>query len=131
MIAMRELEQNPNLKGLPKEIRERVLQQTILEFKKQLKGIVGTEISESLYEKSLSDAIYSILSSKIVHLPENYRTSGTIVLMIIGFLIIRSLIVPFGWLSNVLGFLVFKLLLASGFAEIATEDVKREIIVLR
>ena len=130
-LALKELTQTPNLKGLPKDVQERILSQSVSEFKKQLEELTGTKISENYYEKRLDDFIYAILSTRIIELPSNYQSSAVVILLVIGFLIIRSLIVPFGWLVNFLGFLIFKLLIASGFAEMATEDVKREIIVLR
>lgn len=129
-MALKQAQEIPNFTGATKEVQEKVIGQSVLELKNQLPGLKNLNLPESFFEKRIDDFIYSVLILYLHQLPSNEQTAVNFLLFISGFFIIRSIVVPFGWLVSFLGYLIFKFLIAVGFASIASETTQKETIVL-
>ncbi|OGM89356.1 hypothetical protein A3J77_02265 [Candidatus Wolfebacteria bacterium RBG_13_41_7] len=127
-IAMREIENNPQLKLLPDSIKEELLGKAVQEVKNQATGLAGTQLN---FQNKLSDTIYDFLAVKFYSLPENILNSTPILIAIFIFLVIISLVWPIRLAAAFISFLLYETLLALGFGAIILEGRSKENIILK
>jgi hypothetical protein len=129
-MASRQLQGIPNLSGVPKEIKDKIINQSVLDLRNQLPGLKGLNLPDNFFDKRIDDFIYGVLVFHFNQLSSSYQTAIIFLLLAAGFFIIRSIFVLFGWAINFLGYLIFEFLIAIGFASIATETTQKETVVL-
>jgi len=127
-IAMREIENNPQLKVLPDSIKEGLTGKAAQEVKNQTAGMAGTELN---FQSKLSDTIYDFLAVKFYSLPENILNSTPIIVAIFIFLTIISFVWPIRLIVAFVSFLLYETLLALGFGAIIFEGRSKENVILK
>ncbi|TRZ64034.1 MAG: hypothetical protein D4Q79_02445 [Spirochaetia bacterium] len=127
-IAMREIENNPQLKVLPDSIKEELAGKAVQEVKNQTAGLAGIQLN---FQGKLSDTIYDFLAVKFYSLPENILNSTPILVAIFIFLTIISLVWPIRLIAAFISFLLYETLLALGFGAIIFEGRSKENVILK
>lgn len=127
-IAMREIENNPQLKILPDSIKEELAGKTVQEVENQTAGLAGTQLN---FQSKLSDTIYDFLAVKFYSLPESILNSTPVLVAIFIFLTIISLVWPIRLIVALISFLLYETLLALGFGVIIFEGRSKENVVLK
>jgi hypothetical protein len=82
-------------------------------------------------DASMSDAVYQGLRGYIERLPAEMQAWGGILAALLVFAALKGLAFLFYWLIEGFTFIIFKLLLVTNFAHIATEMRAREFIILK
>ncbi len=127
-IAVREIENNPQLKLLPDSIKEELLGKAVQEVKNQTASMAGTQLN---FQSKLSDTIYDFLAIKFYSLPENILNSTPILVAIFIFLTIISFVWPIRLIAAFVSLLLYETLLALGFGAIIFEGRSKENVVLK
>ncbi|MFA5098752.1 MAG: hypothetical protein WC461_00845 [Candidatus Paceibacterota bacterium] len=127
-IAVKEIENNPQLKNLPDSIKEELIGQAVQQVKNQTAGAVGTELS---FKSKLSDTMYDFLAVKFYSLPQNILNSTPILVAAFIFLAIISFAWPIRLLVAFIAFLIYEIFLALGFGTIIFEGRSKESVVLK
>lgn len=127
-IAMREIENNPQLKLLPASIKEELLGKAVQEVKIQTTGMAGTQLN---FQGKLSDTMYDFLAVKFYSLPESILNSTPVLVAVFIFLTIISLVWPIRLTVTFVSFLLYETLLALGFGAIILEGRSKENVILK
>ncbi len=127
-IAVREIENNPQLKLLPDSIKEELLGKAVQEVKNQTASMAGTQLN---FQSKLSDTIYDFLAIKFYSLPENILNSTPILVAIFIFLTIISFVWPIRLIVAFVSLLLYETLLALGFGAIIFEGRSKENVILK
>lgn len=118
-----------DLSLLTPEERKLATEDIVEEAKKQAEGVLGSLRGD----ETVRDAVWRIGKSRFEKLLENVSNLGTFIgiaagLLVFGFL--KSLAFLGTWLVELLAFLVYKFLIAVGFAKIETKPVNQETILI-
>jgi len=127
-IAMRKIENNPQLKILPDSIKEELAGKAVQEVKNQTAGIAGTDLN---FQGKLSDTMYDFLAVKFYSLPESILNSTPIIVAIFIFLAIISFVWPIRLIAAFVSFLLYETFLALGFGVIIFEGRSKENVILK
>ncbi len=127
-IAVREIENNPQLKLLPNSVKEELLGRAIQEVKSQTMGIAGTQLN---FQGKLSDTMYDFLAVKFYSLPESILNSTPILVAVFIFLVIISFVWPIRLIAAGFSFLLYETFLALGFGAIIYEGRSKENVILK
>lgn len=127
-LAEKQISESPQTQFLPKSVKAQLTAQSVKELENKFSSILGAPIDPKL---KISETIYETLKNKFLNLPENMRyfvllAAGTII-----FLTVESFALPFRLLISFIGFIIYEILLAAGFATIVLEGKNREIIILK
>ncbi|MDP2703949.1 MAG: hypothetical protein Q8P01_01880 [bacterium] len=114
---------------LTPEERKLAMEGIVEEIKKQAEGAIGPLRGDEV----VRDAVWRIGKSRLEKLLENVSNLGTFIgiaagLLVFGFL--KSFAFLSMWLVELLAFLVYKFLIATGFAKIETKPVNQESITI-
>jgi hypothetical protein len=96
------------------------------EMRGSLEKFTGTLAPET----RMTDAIYQGLKGYVGKLPGMMQMWGGIIVALIVFVVLRGFAFLFNWVVGGVAFLLFKALLVTNFAHIATEMRSREFVVL-
>lgn len=107
-------------------VRERIFNETFNGFKERLEKVVGTIEGD----EPLSESLYFVFERYLDGLPETTRLIFAVVFTFVVFLLIKGIVSLFHWLIESLAFLIFKILIISGFAYISLENRSREFVAL-
>ena len=127
-MALREIENNSQLKSLPASIKEELVGKAVQEVKKQTSGLTGSNLN---FQTKLSDTMYDFLAVKFYSLPENILNSTPIFVAIFIFLTIISFIWPIRMIVAFVSFILYEVFLALGFGAIIFEGRSKENVILK
>lgn len=118
-----ELKDNPEYVGL---IEQQVKE--VLESKR-------SDLAESLEieiegNSRLTDIIYEAINEKMPNFVASVKDYIPIVLILFGFSVIKALTVPLKFIIVILGWALFRALLAVNFLKVSTETIEKEVITL-
>ena len=117
--------QIPDFTLLPEPMQDKVLNEGMQAAGVQLKSILGDDIDMRI---SISEAVHKTVSSRFADISPETRSAIFAVLV---FLTIIGLSLPIGYLVIFISFIIFEILLMTGFMSRTLEERSREIIILR
>lgn len=127
-LAEQQIAKLPETKILPKAAQQQLIAKAMKDFEGQIANIFGLGINPKL---KITDIAYEALKNKFEGLPENLKLVALLGIAALLFLTIEGVAIPFRWLVTVIAFIVYEILLMTGFATIMLEGKSREIIILR
>ncbi|MDP3975233.1 MAG: hypothetical protein Q8P88_03040 [Candidatus Jorgensenbacteria bacterium] len=113
-------------RNLPVPAREEIITRVTKSFRESLEPIVGLLDGA----EPVRDAVYRILEERFSSLSPSQHTTFSIGGLILVFFAFKGFLSLFHWLIAVVAFLVFKLLMALGFAKTGLSTQSREFIIL-
>lgn len=127
-LAEKQINETPQARLLPKSVKAQLAAQSAKELENQFSSVLGAPIDTKL---KISEAVYEALKNKFLNLPENVRNLVLLAAGLIIFLTVESFAMPFRLIISFIGFIIYEILLATGFATIVLEGKNREIIILK
>ncbi|MBI5079124.1 hypothetical protein HZB06_00390 [Candidatus Wolfebacteria bacterium] len=127
-LAEKQISETPQARLLPKSVKAQLAAQSAKELENQFSSFLGASIDPKL---KISEVIYETLKNKFLNLPENIKNLVLLAAGLIIFLTIESFAMPFRLIISFIGFIIYEILLAVGFATIVLEGKNREIIILK
>ena len=124
-LAKVELQNNPAFKDLSMASQETIIQQTAEQMPASMSKSLGIEISP---EDRTSDVFYDSILKLLSQLKERFKESFLVVWALVVFLIIRGFGMIFYWIVMVISFILYELLLTSGFIRIVGVPKTHEVI---
>ncbi len=128
-LAEKQINEMPQAQFLPKSAKTQLAVQSAKELEGRFSNILGGAPIDS--KLKISEAVYDALNDKFLNLPENIKYLVLLAVGLIIFLTIESFALPFRLIISFIGFIIYEILLAAGFATIVLEGKNREIIILK
>ncbi len=128
-LAEKQIEEMPQARFLPKSAKTQLAAQSAKELESRFSNIFGGAPIDS--KLKISEAVYDALKDKFLNLPENIKYFFLLAAGLIIFFTVESFALPFRLIISFIGFIIYKILLAVGFATIVLEGKNREIIILK
>ena len=116
-LAEQQIAKLPETQILPKTAQQQLIA-----------NIFGSDINPKL---KITDIAYEALKNKFAGLPENMKLIALLGIAALLFLTIEGVAIPFRWLVTIIAFIIYEILLMTGFATIMLEGKSREIIILK
>lgn len=126
-LARSQIETDPKFSLLPEAMKKQLTKEAAQEFSQQTIKMMGANVSLS---EKLSGALYQMLVNRFNDLSANTKDFIAIGAAAIVFLFIVGLIWPIRWVVSIMGWIIFEVFLALGFASIMMEGKSKEIIIL-
>ncbi|MEK7658015.1 MAG: hypothetical protein AAB366_02385 [Patescibacteria group bacterium] len=127
-LAEKQISEAPQAQFLPKSVKTQLVAQSAKELENKFSNILGAPIDPKL---KISETIYETLKNKFLSLPENIKYLVLLAAGMIIFLTVESFALPFRLIISFIGFIIYEILLAVGFATIVLEGKNKEIIILK
>lgn len=127
-VATGQIEGNPQLKILPQNAKNQLIDQTIKDSENKISDYIGISLNPQI---KASQAVYEIMVTKVSQLPANVKSFIPIGIAILIFLSIVSLSWPIRMIITIPAYLIYEICLALGFSTIMTEGRSGEIIILK
>jgi len=123
------LDANPpeELRGIPRDVKEQFLRESEAQLLKTISDALGVPVSRG---DSVLDALHRAASAQIVKIPEDLKTPALFAFGFLVFLTIKSFGFIFYYPILLMAWLIYKLLITTGFAKVVEEDIKREVLSL-
>lgn len=128
ILAEKQISEAPQAQFLPKSVKTQLAAQSAKELENKFSSILGAPIDSKL---KISETIYETLKNKFLNLPENIKYLVLLAAGMIIFLTVESFALPFRLLISFIGFIIYEIFLAAGFATIILEGKNKEIIILK
>lgn len=119
-------EENVSFSRLPPAFQKKVVDSA----EETLRTILVEKVGPLDPQERIVDAAFRIVAGYVAKVPATYQMFAGIAMALALFLSLKGFFSLFLWLVTFFAFLIFKLLVALGFAHIATETVMREFVVL-
>ncbi|MEX1014692.1 MAG: hypothetical protein WDZ80_06035 [Candidatus Paceibacterota bacterium] len=120
------LQQGINLDQLPVTFRENLINETSIKIKESVEAVTGTLDGN----QSLRDALFQVVSGKVADLSNAAKLIISVLVISLIFMVFKGI----AWLvylpAEIISFLLFELLLLTGFGKLATENLTREVITI-
>lgn len=114
---------------LPEEARDRVLSEAAIRLARSVEAYTGAAIDISL---SFRDALYGLFKTKVDAWIGGYSDLYvSIIVASLLFIAIKSASIFLYWIVAIVAFLIYELLLVTGFAEVSLETRSKEIVLLK
>lgn len=125
-------EQNKEqLKNFPtsyiEQQKKSLIEQNSKVMKEQLSEVVGFKLQGT---ESLNIAAYQFLYNKYRAADLKIKQMIILIIFVLMFAILRFLAVFVNWVTRILGWLIYEILLSAGFVSVATENKIKESIIL-
>jgi len=127
-LAERQIAKLPEAQRLPKSAQQQLIAKAMKDFEGQIANVFGSDINPKL---KITDIAYEALKNKFEELPENLKFIVILSIAALLFLTIEGVAIPFRWFITIIAFIIYEILLMTGFATIMLEGKSREIIILR
>ncbi len=124
-LARVELQKNPAFKDLSDASKETIIAQTASSTMDSVGKNIGAPISP---EDSASDVLYNSILKLLADLKVRFGQSFLLVWALIAFLVIRGFGTIFYWIVLTLSFILYELLITSGFIKIIGITTSHEIV---
>lgn len=111
---------------LPPEFQKRAVHDTA----EALRGLLSERVGPLANDEKVTDAAYRIAATYVARVSPGTQAVAGVVFALAFFLSLKGFFSLFLWLVAFAAYLFFKLLVAVGFAHVATESVTREFVIL-
>ncbi len=125
-LARLELNNSGNFKNLPASSQEPLLLQAAEQITTTFSNAVGKPIAP---DEPTGNVVYDFIVGKLQKLKEQFKNWFVLTWALVIFLVIRGFGLIFYWLAAMLSFVLYQILLASGFIHIIGESRTHEVIV--
>jgi len=112
---------------LPPSFRAQVIDSVVKNLKEGFEQTFGAPLPMNV---SISDAAYDLAAVRVERLSAGERTTLGIALAFSLFSLAKGITLFLSWVISLFAFLIFKLLVATGFAHVAEELRNREFVIL-
>lgn len=126
-VAANQAKAVPGFELLSPSAQRDLLNRAASEFEAQAADLLGIAVRPNA---RVVDLLYEALTSRLAGLSESGRQIALGLIGVSVFFAIRGLGVLFVWAALALGFVVYEILIALGFATVVLEGASREIIIL-
>ena len=126
-LAANQAKALPGFEILPPSAQRELLNRAAAEIEAQAAGFLGITIRP---DARIIDLLYESLQAKLAALGENGKQLALLAVGAVVFFAIRGLGIFFVWAAIAVGFVIYEILIALGFATIVLEGGSREIIIL-
>src|SRR3989344_2620865 len=126
-LAANQAKALPGFEILPPSAQRELLNRAATEIEAQAAGFLGITIRP---DARIIDLLYESLQAKLAALGENGKQLALLAVGAVVFFAIRGLGIFFVWAAIAVGFVIYEILIALGFATIVLEGGSREIIIL-
>ncbi|MEK9168372.1 MAG: hypothetical protein AAB698_01045 [Patescibacteria group bacterium] len=127
-LAVNQIEQNSQLKLLPANVKNQLINQSAEELEDKFSDFIGAPVNP---KTGTLETLYRAIVKKFSELPENIKAVIPAGVAVLIFLTIISLALPIRWLVTLLAYFIYEICLALGFSDIMLEGKSREIIILK
>ncbi|MDP3015252.1 MAG: hypothetical protein Q8N28_02475 [bacterium] len=127
-LAVNQIEQNSQLKLLPANVKNQLINQSAKELEDKFSDFIGAPVNPKI---GTLETLYRAMVKKFSELPENIRVVVPVGVAVLIFLSIISLALPIRWLATILAYFIYEICLALGLSVIMLEGRSREIIILK
>ncbi len=115
-----------NFSRLPPAQRTDLINQASQNIEQSLQKDFGTlDMSQNVYE-----TFFTVIKNFVSKFSDTTKITVIISFIILVFFILKGISFVWLWIVEAVSFLIFKLLLATGFAKISTETCSREFVIL-
>ncbi|MDO8537008.1 MAG: hypothetical protein Q7R94_02060 [bacterium] len=125
-IARLELQTNQNFKSLPSANQEELIRQAADQVSQAIGKSLGVTIS---LDEPASDVFYNFVLAQVSGLRARFGDLFTVGFVLAVFIAVRGVGIIFYWIAGFFTFIVYQILLASGFIHILGESRTHEVIV--
>lgn len=125
-LATSKLNQIPGAAQLPASVRQRAIQDSVSGLSGQISSFFGVEINPKL---TLGDALYEAARQRFLGLAVHNRDIVLAIIGVLAFLTIETFNWPIKIVISFFAFLIYEILLVTGFAAIELESRSKEVIV--
>lgn len=122
-IAREQIEQRPEMKGLPKSVKDQLAVQSAKAIEQNIAGFAGPAAD---VKKSLRDISYDFLKGKFDQLSDQLKTAIFLALAVLLFLSIEVVALPVRLAVSVLAFFLYEFFFALGLARITVDTRQKE-----
>ncbi len=116
-----------NFDQLSPEAQKEIIATVAAQLKSTAEKVVGPLDPND----SISHAVFKAAKTYFGNLPENFKPIFGIIIAFSFFSIMKGFAILFYWLIEIIAFLIYKILLVSGFAYVTMESRTREFILLK
>lgn len=126
-IAEMNINKIPETQILPPKMKKQLISKAAEDFYGQISNFLGFEVNPNL---TFSQAIYQAAKEKFFALSNEMRNWVFIIIGLLLFLSIEGVSLPIRWIISLFGFIVYQIMLATGFARISVENTLKEVIIV-
>lgn len=127
-VALSDLPQLPaELRAMPREAKLQLIAQSRSDILNMVSDKLGVAV---LGGDVVGDALYRAAKNKLLQVPERWHAPVIVGFGALVFLSVKSVAFIINYLAAAIAWLLFQLLLATGFIIIGLENVSKEIVVL-
>lgn len=126
-IAETNINKIPEAKVLPPKMKMQLINKAAEDFYGQISDFLGIKIDPSL---TFSQTIYQATKEKFFTLSDGMKNWVFIIIGALLFLSIEGVSLPIRWIISLIGFIVYEIMLATGFARISVENTLKEVIIV-
>ncbi len=127
-VAAQQVKDAPEAQILPKAAQQQLINKTAQDFETKIAELIGGQIKPN---SKITDIVYESLSNRFSQMPESAKNLVLAGVVFLIFLTIEGFAIPLRWLVSVLAFVIYEILLMSGFATVMLEGKSKEIIILK
>lgn len=121
------LSQLPGAENLSKTARQQVISRSVSEFYNRISALFGIKINPKL---NIPDSLYQVAKTKFLELSDRGKQIVFAIIGLLIFLTIEAISWPLRLAISVLTFVIYEILLATGFAGISFEQRSKETIII-
>ena len=127
-VAEQQIKNAPEAQILPKSTQQQLINKAAQDFETKIAELIGGQVKPN---SKITDLIYESLSNRFSQLPESTKNLVLAGVVFLIFLTIEGFAIPLRWAVSVIAFVIYEILLMSGFATVMLEGKSREIIILK
>lgn len=128
VLVRRQIAQNPGMAALSAAEQQSLVERSGREYEKYLSDLFKLPVD---VRADTADALSSLLSLKVEQLVKTYGVIVYFIAAAIFVLILKGLAPIFYWPMIFIGWLIYQLMLAFGFAHLAYENQAKEVIIMK
>ena len=128
VLVRRQITQNPQLAALTGAEQQSLIDRSVRQYEGYLSDLFKLPVD---VRADTADALSSLLSLKVEQLVKTYGVIVYFIAAAIFVLILKGLAPIFYWPMIFIGWLIYQLMLAFGFAHLAYENQAKEVIIMK
>ncbi len=128
VLVRRQITQNPKMAALSAAEQQSLVERSAREYEGYLSNLFKLPVD---VRADTADALSSLLSLKVEQLVKTYGSIVYFIAAAIFVLILKGVAPIFYWPMIFIGWLVYQLILAFGFAHLAYENQAKEVIIMK
>ncbi len=128
-IAQKQINESPQFRILSQATKEQLVNETAKETRKRIFEFLGVSAMVKP-DSALSEVLYGAMAEKFLNLSQNTKNVILAIMAILLFLTIKIIAIPVRFIISILAWLIYEILLSSGFARVALEKKGKEMLIL-